>query len=306
MPALDSRSFVSRYFALTLDGQNAGMCRSVDGGGIKGDLIAQQIGGQPHRIKHINNPIIEPISVQVGMTMSKDFYQWIDASWKGRAERRNGSITVYDSNYKPQFEYSFSDALILETTLPPMDGASKEPAYMTVKFQAERAENKFAPGGGRPSNVENTLQKQLMPANFRLEIEGLDVSRVSKIDPITVKQNVKPMSCGPDWMYQLEPTSLEFPNLTVYLAMASAKGFYDWHQEFVIGGKNGPDNERTGAITFISPNLQEDLLTINLDRVGILNIVSEKADAGGGDQVKRVKVEMYVEEMSFDYGDEMR
>jgi hypothetical protein len=234
--------------------------------------------------------------------MSKAFYDWIEASWAGDCQRRNGSIIVYDYDFKPRYEYSFTDALVLETTFPGLDAQSKEPGFMTVKFQAERAENKFDPGGSKLAERAPAIQTQWLPANFRLEIDGLDVQRVSKIDAITVKQNAKPMSCGPDWMYQLEPTSLEFPNLTVYVSMASAQPWYDWHKDFVVDGNNGPDNERTGAITFLTPDKSTELLTIDLKRLGILNVVQEKSDAQGGDaQVKKAKIELYVEEMGFQY-----
>lgn len=299
--ALDTRSFVGRYFSLTVDGQDAGLIRGVEGGGIKGDLIAQQVGGQPHRIKHINNPVIEPFSVQLGMSMSQGFYDWIAASWAGDCQRRNGAVIIYDNDFKPRFEYSFTEALILETTIPTLDASSRDPGFMTVKFQAETAENKFDPGGSRMGRRAPGVQTQWLPSNFRLEIDGLDVQRVSKIDSITVKQNVKPMSCGPDWMYQIEPTSLEVPNLTVYVAMASAQPFYDWHKSFVIDGQNGPENEKNGCITLLNPELSKELFTIDLKRVGILNIVAEKSDTAGDAQIKRAKVEMYVEEMAFSF-----
>ena len=300
MTALGARPFVGRYFALTLDGyEPAGYLKAIEGGGIKGELLTQQVGGMPYRVKHINNPTVEPITVQVPFSMSSSFYDWVAKSWKGECERRNGSIITYDFDFNAMHELSFTEALILETTIPTLDGNSKDPAYMTVKFQPETAQHKFSPGGSRIPVKSPSTQTKWLPANFRLEIDGLDVQRIAKIDSFTLKQNVKPMTCGPDWMDQIEPTSLEYPNLSVYVAMISAQPFFDWHQEFVIGGKNGPDKEKTGAITLLDSTLTEELLTINLKSVGIVNITSEKSDASGQDQVKRAKVELYVEEMEF-------
>jgi hypothetical protein len=88
--------------------------------------------------------------------------------------------------------------------------------------------------------------------------------------------------------------------------MAHAQQFYDWHKSFVIDGKNGPEDEKNGSITYITPDLQTDLLSIELFRVGILNIVQEKTDAGSDPNIKRCKVELYVEEMRFKYLDDMR
>ncbi len=299
---LESRSYVGRYFALVLDGyEPAGYLKSIEGGGIKGEMFAQQLGGQPWRVKHINNPTIEPITVQVPFSMSSSFKDWVKKSWDGEVERRSGSIITYDFDFKPVHEWSFTDALILETTVPTLDATSRDPAYITVKFQAETAQHKFEPGGSKVQVVSPPTQTKWLPCNFNLAIDGLDVKRVGKIDTFTLKQNVKPMTCGPDWMYQIEPTSLEYPNLTVYVSLISAKPWFDWHKEFVVDGKNKPANEKTGAITLLDSTLQETLLTINLNHVGIVNIVNEKADTGQ-DQVKRAKVELYVEEMEFVYG----
>jgi hypothetical protein len=98
-------------------------------------------------------------------------------------------------------------------------------------------------------------------------------------------------------MYQLEPTSLEYPNITATMALTVAKDWIDWHKDFVIDGNNGPDKEKTGAITMLSQNLQEDLLAVNLKQVGICNFSLEKADASAPDSIGRVKVDLYCEEM---------
>jgi phage tail-like protein len=298
-----SRSFVGRYFQLVLDGfEPAGYVRSVEGGGFKGELLAQQVGGQAYRVKGIHNPTIEPVTISVGMSMSKDFWDWVSKSWSGEVQRMNGSIITYDHNFKVVYEYEFKEALILETTIPALDASSKEVAFMTVKFQPEHAEHKWDPGGEHMPAKHPASQKLWLPCNFRLEVDGLDVKKVFKIDSFTVKQNVKPMTCGPHWRYQIEPTSLEYPNLSVTFSMAAAEPWFAWHKDFVAHGKNGPDNEKTGAITLLSTNLEQELLTVDLKALGIVNIALEKSDAAGQDTIRRVKAELYCEEMNFTYG----
>jgi ribosomal protein L28 len=299
--SLTTRSSVSRYFSLVLDGhESAGFLKSVEGGGIKGELIAQQVGGQPYRVKHINNPIIEPVTVQVGMEMSEPLYDWIRKSWAGECKRNSGSILTADFYRQVVHEYQFTQALVLETTIPTLDAASKEGAYMTVKFQPETATHSIPKGGSVISAIAPARQKLWHPSDFRLEIDGLNCAAVSKIESFTVKQNVKPMACGPDWMYQIEPTSLEFPNLTVLLSQAHAGDFVAWHEDFVISGNNRAEKEKTGAIVLLNRNRTKELLRINLKSVGIVNVVPEKVDVTT-DAIRRVKAELYVEEMEFEY-----
>ena len=292
------RSFVGRYFELVLDGsESAGFVASVDYGGIKGELLAQPVGGAPLKVKHVHNPTVEPVTVKMGLSMSKDVFDWIERSWKGECVRKNGSIITYDHDLKQVYEYQFYDALILEMTVPTLDASSKDPFYITLKFQAERAEHKWGAGGRSAGSRLPTRQKIITPSNFILEIEGMTIDRVSKIDQFVVKQNVKPLSCGADWMYQIEPTSLEYPNLTATLSIVNSAEFINWHKDFVIDGNNGPEKEKTGAIVMLAQDMSTELMTVTLKQMGICNLALEKADAGGADAFARVKVDLYCEEM---------
>src|SRR5262249_51854416 len=114
--------------------------------------------------------------------------------------------------------------------------------------------------------------------------------------------NVKPMSCGPDWMYQLEPTGLEYPNVTVTFSMVGSKPWFDWHKDFVVDGNNGPGTEKTGAIVLLSQNQREELFTIELKKLGIVNSTPEKSDSAAQDVTRRVKAELYCEELAFHFG----
>src|SRR5262249_51654960 len=159
------------------------------------------------------------------------------------------------------------------------------------------ASHKLNPSGGRASTeaVAPTDQKLWHPSNFRFTLSGLeaDCKFVAKIDAFTLKQNVKQMTTGPDWMYQLEPTSLEIPNISLYVPMAKAQGFLAWHEDYVVKGNNGPDKEKNGGIEFLDPTRKTTLLTIELKRVGMHNCQAEKIDVGQ-DQIRRLKVDLFV------------
>src|SRR5262249_29111847 len=144
---ITQRSSVGRYFQLLLDEGSApaGFVRSIELGGIKGELLAQQVGGQAYRVKGIHNPVVDPVTIQVGFSMRDVFCNCIAKSWAGEHARQNGSLIIYDHNMAAIYEYQFREALILETTVPALDATSKEPAFMTVKFQPEVAEHTLFP-----------------------------------------------------------------------------------------------------------------------------------------------------------------
>jgi hypothetical protein len=167
-----------------------------------------------------------------------------------------------------------------------------------VKFQAETADRTFKSGEQRIQAISRPNQTKWLLCNFELEIDGLNLKRVNKIDGFTVKQNVKQMTCGPEWMYQIEPTSLEFPNLTFYTSMIDAPDIFDWHKDFVVNGNNGPGQERAGSIVMKTNDLAGELFEVELKSLGVVNVSVEKQETGR-DQVSRVKVELYCEEMAF-------
>jgi hypothetical protein len=299
------RSFISRYYELVLDGDEpAGFVASVDYGGFKGELIAQPMGGHPYKEKHVYNPALGPITVKCGIGMSKTFFTWIQDSWSGSISRKNGSIITYDANLSPIYEFEFHEALILETTIPTLDASSKDPFYITVKFQPERGKNKPNLSGRHRMLRLPHRQKLFLPSNFSVDIDGLDVQRVSKIEQFVVKQNVKPLTVGADWVYQNEPTSLEYPNLTFTFSMANATPWFDWHQEFIIDGTNGRAKEKTGSITVLAQDLQKELFEVDLRGLGVVDVMTERSDnSAAQDTIRRVKAEVYCEEMSFKFLD---
>jgi phage tail-like protein len=302
MPLVVTRSFVARHFGLALDGSpNCGFLKSVEGGAIKGDPITQMVGGDIMKVKHIGMPKYDPLTVGVGMAMSKDFYKWIAASWDGDVQRKHGAVITMDRDLNVVHEQHFYNALVTETTIPALDGSSKEPAYMTVKFQGETLRHKLNPGGKFGAKTPPD-QKTWLPANFRLDIQGLNCKKVAKIDSFTIKQNTKLLEIGPERDYQLEPTSIEFPDLVVTLSLTDSKTWFDWHEDFVIKGNNTVDKEKEGAIHFLSPSRDKELMTVELKGVGITSLQVDKGD-GTTDAIKRIKVGLYVEKMHMDYGD---
>ena len=75
-------------------------------------------------------------------------------------------------------------------------------------------------------------QKIFLPSNFRLQIDGLDCSKVTKIESFTVKQGVASKDIGSARDSQKEPGKLEFPNLKITMAEVAAQSFIDWHENF--------------------------------------------------------------------------
>src|SRR5262249_14886234 len=116
-------------------------------------------------------------------------------------------------------------------------------------------------------------------------IGGLDCTKVSKIESFTGKQQGK---------------LVEFPNLRIELASASAESWRAWFGSFVIDGNSSSANEKTGTLSFLTPHMANAVATNTLHHLGIFRLENEPADTSGA--VMRVVAELYCERMELGIG----
>jgi phage tail-like protein len=295
----DVRSYVAGNFFLNLDGVKTGFLKSVDGGGIVGDVVSEASGASYYTKKHIGNVKYEDININIGFSMTKAIYDWIAASWQMNYQRKNGAIVACDYKLDAKTQREFFNALITETTIPAADGASKEPAYLSIKFAPEYTRYSKASGKAAGEYGKNE-QKMWLPSNFRLEVDGLDCTKVNKVDSFTIKQTVQQDALGDARDYAIEPGKLEFPNLKITLAEVASDSWWQWHKDFVIDGNNDESREKGGRLVFLSPNRQIELAEVKFSNLGIFKINADKAEANA-DTIKRVSAELYCEKMEFNY-----
>jgi phage tail-like protein len=294
--AIGPRAYSAGHFALELGEELVGVLRDVGGGGIKADVIEFQSGTSGDMFKNLGAVHYEDLTLQTAFSLGKPLYDWIAASWNKNYTRKNGAIVAADFNYERKTRRQFTEALITEVSFPALDAASKDAGALTVTITPEQTQTKG--DSGKLQAPTNAKQKQWTPANFRLELDGLDCSRVSKIDAFAVKQKIIEVQTGEDRIPHTEPGKLEFPNLTVTFAASSGQSWTSWFEDFVIKGNAGPDKEKTGKIVFLAPNMTDVLAEVHLFGVGIF-----KLDDGVFDPVNEpsamMRAHLYVERMAF-------
>jgi phage tail-like protein len=298
MPAV-TRAVSANHYILKLDNIEVGFLRSFEGGHVTAEVIHEAAGPSYFIKKHIGPPRYEPIILEFGLNMNAPIYNWIRASLEMNYLRKNGSIVTLDYNLKPVSEIEFFDALITEVGFPASDASSKDAAYLTVKIQPEITRTKTA--SGKISSKLNTKQKQWLASNFRLMLDGIDATKVIRIGAFTVKQSFMQDDIGDARDYLKEPGRIDFPNLTVTFSAGASGSWEEWFNSFVIQGKSTDNDEKSGSITWLSPNLQEELLIVELLNVGIFSLKHEKAEANT-DAVRRMSAELYCEQMKLKVG----
>jgi hypothetical protein len=293
------RSYVSGNFMFNLQGVKCGFIKSISGGDISADVINEAVGPDYFTKKHIGGVKYGDFEMQLGFSMSKPVYEWIEASWKQNYTRKDGSIIAADYNLNAKSEREFFHALITETTIPACDGSSKDPAYMTLKYAPEYTRYKKA-SGKVSGDINGLNQKAWLPSNFRLEIAGLDCTKVNKIEALTVKQTTTTDDIGDGRDYAKEPGKLDFPALKLSFAEVTAQSWLDYFETFVIQGNNHEDAEKSGSLTLLTANREKPLMTLNFFNMGIYKITPDKSEAND-DKIKRVSAELYCERIEMKY-----
>jgi phage tail-like protein len=289
---------VSR-FSLSIDGKNVGYISSSSGGNAYAEVVTQKISVDPVAKKSIANLKYEDITLAFGTGMSKALYEWISDTLNFKSPRHAGRISAGTSSLKEQFQIKFDQALITEVGFPAMDASSKDAARMTIKLAPESTRRTTSDGASQPP-VNTKAVKSWISSNFLLEIDGLDCSKVSKIDAFTVKLKVADTAVGDGRDVQAEPGQLEFPNLVVTLPESGAETFFKWHEDFVIKGNNSENQEKGGTLYWLTTDRKFQIGSVQFFNLGIFRLTPDPLGVGS-DTVRRVKAEMYCEKMVYKF-----
>lgn len=300
--SVGKRGFVAGNFALDLDGMRAGWIFSYDGGMAQGEVVPEKIGHDHLVHKHVSTIKYEDINMTCGPAMSREFYKWIKNSFQRKYERKTGAFVQANYDFDEVSRLNFYEALVTEVGFPACDAASKDLARLSVKISPEWTRFEIKKGGkitgGAMAGMDPIKQKRWLTRNFEVEIGGLDCSRISKIEAITIKQKVAEVPLGELRELYREPTNVEYSNVVLTMPESHAESFLKWHDTFVIKGKCDPGDEKHGHIRYLHEDMKTMVCDIELINLGIFKVTPDKAEAGS-DKIRSIKVEMYCEKMDF-------
>lgn len=280
--------------ALVVDKTAVGTLRSAAGGSAVGTVVTQSSGPDGAVKKHIGVVAYEELELELDLSLDRSIYDWIGAAWAGKASRKSGTLTTLDLNGGTKSAREFQNALITEVSIPPLDGSSKEAAYITLLLAPERVSS--VPSSGGKVGGGAAKGKAWQASNFRLEIDGLDTKRVSRIEGLHFKQSLA-SAPGVGREPEKQPTDLQLDNLRVTLSEAGSDSWRSWHEDFVVKGKAADKDERSGRLLILAANLKDELARIELSHLGIVAL-RPAASAG----VSQLEAELYVERIAFSVG----
>ncbi len=281
---------------LELDKKSVGFVSFAAGGNATSDVVTEKIGADHIAHKHLAGVKYEDITINVGTGMDKAFYSWVAATSAVKFARHSGAIVAADTNFKIRTRIEFSNALITEIGMPALDAAAKDAAKMTIKFAPEFTRR--VKGGGTLKGSFSAVQQKWNVSNFKLHIDGVDTSFVSKIDALVIKANITENPVGDQRDYQKEATSVEVPNIKLTVAESHADDFFKWHEDFVIKGNNSSESEKTGSLSYLTQDLKTELFRLDFHGLGIFALDPDPYTAHA-DNIRRVTAQIYCESITF-------
>ncbi len=292
--AEEKRTYTGGRFLLELNGVAAGIVPALSGGYPYAEVIEFDSGDglrkkRPGRTKYGN------ITLRAHAGMGEPLWSWISAMLSGKPLFKSGAVHNLDSSLTATNMIEFEDALITEVTFPTLDGGSKETAYLDIVITPSVTSLK--PGKAKPP-IEKK-QKQWLTSNFRLNIGSLPASRVSKIDSFTIKQGFAEFDQGDGGGRSIEPTKIEFPNLSVTLSELDGAPWFAYLDSFVVQGRNGTGDEVSGTIEYLSPDLKTVLAQISLGGMGLFRLEHTSSSDASTGKGRTLDAELYVNTMQF-------
>ena len=281
--------------AFELAGSAVGTLRSAVGGGAVASVATESLGAGVEPKKHVSGFSYENIELELDLTLERPVYDWISAAFAGGAQRRSGKLVSVDLNGNARSAREFKDALITQVSFPAFDASNREPGFITLVLAPERVTSAQVAAGKGALGLRS---KAWLASNFRLEVDGLDATRVVRIEPIVFKQSVASDNVGAARESSRQPAAIALDNLRVSLTEVGSESWRAWHQDFVINGNSSEKNERSGRVVMLGPSLKDELARIELSNLGIIALRSKPSASGVG----QLEAELYVERMELSVG----
>jgi T4-like virus tail tube protein gp19 len=293
------RTATASRFVMELDGKHAAYLKKYEGLNYEADIAAIDHGMENFQTKHMANYKYTPGKISMGLAMGKVLNDWIAASFNKQYMTKSGAFVAADFNYKATHRVDFINALITEVTVPALKGDAKDPGFLDVSFDAEDVKHSKANGEDIRGDY-GVKNKAWIPANFSFSLTGLEdaCKRVASIDSFTWKQAVVSDQIGSQRIHTKHPANVKVPDLKIQLSAADKDPWQAWADSWFRMGKSLASDHRDGVITFLGPDMQQVLGTIELKGVGLKSFGDQPHEANA-EKIKRIDVGLYVEHMTF-------
>jgi hypothetical protein len=299
--AANVRTYAPGSYVVYVDNVATGWVTGVAGGGVSADVVTEKLGASgSYPKKHPSGVKYEDISIQ-SAGLDPVLHEWVRKTLStAQPLRKSGYFVLLDAQDKEHSRTTWTDGFISDFTFPELDGTSKDQARFQITISP--AATRYTTGTGR---VEGTAAggraraSALLASRFQLTIAGIEgvTTRTVHVDPMSVRFKTVSSPVGEMRDYEKTAGQVDVSNLVFTVDAANAAPLYQWHQDFVVNGKNSDAFEKTGSITLLGADMKTVLYKLNMRGIGILQVSPDKSSTT---TAPRVRAEAYVESVTLD------
>src|SRR6266480_348278 len=238
---------------LTLDGNDCGFLRNVKLG-----------------------PDGSTLDLAFGPQLDRRVYDWINLTWQGTAQPKNGKIRASGA----KSAIVFDKAVLTRTTLPALDAAARIHPQFQIRLKAASVQA-VPPGGNVPSPPATAAENPWIAPNFRIKIDQVDCDRVSSIASFRVASD--PARVG----------GVGFPRLQMIFGAIDLVTWEQWRQAI------GDSAVRHGALTYLHNDLQTEWGSVILEGLRLLDLTAVLSKPAR-DQIARTVATISSAQMRFE------
>lgn len=278
-------AYTSSKTALLASGQQLGFLKSSTCGSVEAEAARQSIESKFPDPKQIGKAQYAPCQFTFAWAMHPSLYAWISDAMEGKSSPKDLTIQNLTYDYKESSVLVLSQAVITEFSLPSLDAASNEAAYMTMTVQPQSVLAK-AGSGAATTATGTSSTKAWLRSGFKLDVGTSAVNGLVKLS---------------GFGFDL-PVGMQRPlfrELTVAVGESDPAPFEKMLQSFVLDGANSSSFEKSGKLTLMNAGLTT-LGTLTLNGIGMsAGDLSGTLENPGDNAAMRRRYTLYVEGASF-------
>ena len=272
-------SSVSGYY-MNLDGENVCKLNSFDGGAISAEVINDYSNeGIPE--KTLGAIDYGDVIIQFAPNSSTgggSFLDWIFTEWNGGSQslsEKDMEIIATDKESNIVMKRVSPNAQITGASFPTLEASSNSkgpPLYITVGLSPGNIE--IEEPSGKLTGFSSGSSKGLATNRFSLSINGIDCSKVTKIDSFSFTKGTS------------TPSRSLYSNLKVTLDDPNPSAWISWQNSLI---QNSDNEKSSGTLSFKNLSNQT-VASISFNQLGICSITPPNTSKSN-----KTVVELYYE-----------
>lgn len=285
-------------FAFELGGKIVGYLKKCGLPKLQSDVHTNDGGPVSVQSKQVVKMSWGPCSIDIGLGMSSEMYDWINATFKHNYQMKDCAVLMMNENYDIVRRCDMTHCHLTEITIPALEGKAKEAMYLSCKIQPEMT--RYTNGGGKATAALGPSQKLFAATNFHAQVPGLPCDNVSKVDALKFEVKVTEDAVGRFIESRYVCSKATYPDLKFTVNEVDSEPWYNKFFSYIQAGKRTVSDELAIGIDILGPDASKPIATLEFTGCGPKEF-SHPDRTANEDKVAAIEASFFVEGIELKY-----